>query len=54
MKNNLVFKEITQLLQLTRDIISSFEKAEYTLGIFIDLSEAFHTVDRQILIKKLL
>ena len=32
---------------------SSFEKGEYTLGVFIDLPKAFHTVDHQILIKKL-
>ena len=33
--------------------LSSFEKGEYILGVFIDLSEAFDTVDHQILIKKL-
>ena len=38
--------------QLTRDITSSFEKGEYTLGVFINLSKAFDTVDHQILIKK--
>ena len=41
------------ILQLTRDITSSFEKGEYTLGVFIDLSKAFDTVDHQILIKNL-
>ena len=41
------------IVQLTRDITSSFEKGEYTLGVFIDLSKAFSTVDHQILIKKL-
>ena len=41
------------ILQLTRDITSSFEKGEYTLGVFIDLSKAFEAVDHQILIKKL-
>ena len=33
--------------------IGSFEKGEYTLGDFIDLSEAFDTVDYQSLIEKL-
>ena len=41
------------ILQLTRDITSSFEKGEYTLGIFIDLSKACDTAGHQILIKKL-
>ena len=41
------------ILQLTRDITSSFEKEEFTLGVFIDFSKAFNTVDHQILIKKL-
>ena len=41
------------ILQLTRGVTSSFEKGEYTLGVFIDLSKAFNTVDHQILIKKL-
>ena len=41
------------ILQLTRDITSSFEKGEYTLGVFIDLSKTFDIVDHQVLIKKL-
>ena len=41
------------ILQLARNITGSFEKGEYTLGVFIDLSEAFDTVDHQSLIKKL-
>ena len=40
------------ILQLTRDITCSFEKGEYTLGVFIDLPKAFDTLDHQILIKK--
>ena len=50
-EKNLVFKEITQL-QLIRDVTGSFEKGEYALGVFIDLSKVFNTVN-QILIKKL-
>ena len=38
------------ILQLTRATTGSFEKGEYTLGLFIDLSKGF---DHQILIKKL-
>ena len=35
------------------DVSSSFERGEYTLGIFIDLSKAFDTADHEILISKL-
>ena len=38
------------IFQLTRDITSSFEKGEYALEVFIDLSKAFNTVDYQTLI----
>ena len=41
------------ILQLVEQINQSFEKNEFTLGVFVDLSKAFDTVDHQILIKKL-
>ena len=41
------------ILQLTGDITDSFEKEEYTLRVFIDLSKAFDTVDHQTLIRRL-
>ena len=41
------------ILQFANDISSYFERGEYTLGIFIDLSKAFDTVDYEILISKL-
>ena len=41
------------IFQLVNNISSSFERWEYTLGIFINLSKAFDTVDHEILISEL-
>ena len=41
------------ILQLVNNIFSSFEREEYTLGIFIDLTKTFDTADHKILISRL-
>ena len=41
------------IIQLVDQINSNFEKDQYTLGVFIDLSKAFGTVDHKILIARL-
>ena len=41
------------IVKLVDQIYQSFEKHHYTLGVFIDLSKAFDTVDHTILIRKL-
>ena len=41
------------ILQLTKNIYKAFDNNEFTLGIFIDLSKGFDTVDHKILLGKL-
>ena len=55
MTNSLAFRKSTEhaILQLANQIHQSFEQDKSTIGVFIDLSKAFDTVDHNILLKKL-
>ena len=39
-------------VKLVHSIFDSFNERKHTIGIFVDLSKAFDTVDHDILIKK--
>ena len=41
------------ITQLADQIHESFENGNYTLGVFIDLSKAFETIDHSMLLKKI-
>ena len=41
------------VIQLISQILDAFNENKYTLGIFIDLTNAFHTVDHDVLLKRL-
>ena len=41
------------IAQLVDQIYESFENDKYTVGIFINLSKAFDTVDHTVLLRKL-
>ena len=40
------------ILELNNKIFDSFEKNEFTIGIFIDLKKVFDTVNHSILLDK--
>ena len=41
------------IIQLVQELMHSFDENKFTLGVFIDLSKAFDTVNHEILITKL-
>ena len=41
------------ILQITKEFFESFDTKKIVLGVFVDLSKAFDTVNHEILISKL-
>ena len=41
------------ILQLVDDVSNDFDNDEFTLGVVIELTKAFDTVDHKIILKKL-
>ena len=41
------------VIQLISQILQAFKENDHTIGIFIDLSKAFDTVDHHLLLQKL-
>ena len=41
------------ILHLIEELCDAFDKKQYTIGVFVDLSKAFDTVDHNILLTKI-
>jgi hypothetical protein len=50
MKNRSTIDAITKFIS---DILNGFENGEFTIGMFLDLSKAFDTINHDILLQKL-